>query len=54
METTQSIPTVLVLAHHSLLSGGIASTLREYENVFNVRLIDNDSVNFSETIHHYS
>ena len=47
METTQSIPTVLVLAHHSLLSGGIASTLREYENV---RLIDNDSVNFSETI----
>lgn len=50
METTQSIPTVLVLAHRSLLSGGIASTLREYENVFNVRLIDNDSVNFSEII----
>jgi DNA-binding NarL/FixJ family response regulator len=50
METIKALPTVLILAHHSLLSGGIASTLKEYRNIFNVRLIDIDSINFPETI----
>jgi DNA-binding NarL/FixJ family response regulator len=51
METSQPpLPTVLILAHHSLLSGGIASTLREYQAVFNVRLIDSDSINFPEIV----
>ncbi|NOT04182.1 MAG: hypothetical protein HOP27_06245 [Anaerolineales bacterium] len=50
MDFIQPLPTVLILAHHSLLSGGIASTLREYQNVFNVRLIDSETINSPETI----
>lgn len=50
METTQTLPTVLILAHHSLLSDGIASTLSEYRSVFNVRLIDCECVNFPEIV----
>jgi DNA-binding NarL/FixJ family response regulator len=51
METIQPLLSVLILAHHSLLSGGIASTLSEYGNVFNVRLIDCDSIkNCSEIV----
>lgn len=50
METVQPLLTVLILAHHSLLSGGIASTLSEYKNVFNVRLIDYDCINFPEVV----
>jgi DNA-binding NarL/FixJ family response regulator len=50
METVQPLLTVLILAHHSLLSGGIASTLSEYRNVFNVRLIDYECINFPEIV----
>lgn len=50
METIKPLPTVLILAHHSLLSRGVASTLREYQNVFNVRLLDSDLINFPEII----
>ena len=34
--------TVVILAHHSLLSGGIASKLSEYTGLLQVRLIDSD------------
>jgi DNA-binding NarL/FixJ family response regulator len=50
METVQPLLTVLILAHHSLLSGGIASTLSEYGNVFNVRLIDYECIDFPEIV----
>jgi DNA-binding NarL/FixJ family response regulator len=50
METAQPLLSVLILAHHSLLSGGIASTLSEYGSVLNVRLVDCASKNLSEII----
>jgi DNA-binding NarL/FixJ family response regulator len=50
METVQPLLTVLILAHHSLLSGGIASTLSEYGNVLNVRLVDSETLSFSEIV----
>jgi len=50
METVQPLLTVFILAHHSLLSDGIASTLSEYRSVFNVRLIDCECVNFPEIV----
>ena len=50
METIQPLLSVLILAHHSLLSGGIASTLSEYRSVFNVRLIDSEIINCSEIV----
>ena len=50
METVQPLLTVLILAQHSLLSGGIASTLSEYGSVLNVRLVDSESINFPEIV----
>ena len=50
MDTIQPLPTVLILAHRSLLSDGIASTLSDYRSVFNVRLIDYECINFPETL----
>jgi len=50
METVQPLLTVLILAHHSLLSRGIASTLSEYGSVLNVRLVDSESMSFSEIV----
>lgn len=50
METDQAPLNVLILAHHSLLSGGIASALSEYGDVFNVRTIDMDAINFTEVV----
>jgi DNA-binding NarL/FixJ family response regulator len=50
METMQPLLTVFILAHHSLLSGGIASTLSEYKSVLNVKLIDTETINVSEIV----
>ena len=50
METVQPLLTVFILAHHSLLSGGIASTLSEYGSVLNVRLIDIEIIDVPEIV----
>ncbi len=50
MDTAQPLLTVFILAHHSLLSGGIASTLSEYGSVLNVRLIDSETINIHEIV----
>ncbi len=50
METVQPLLTVFILAHRSLLSGGIASTLSEHGSVLNVRLIDSETINFPEIV----
>lgn len=50
METVQPLLTVFILAHRSLLSGGIASTLSEYGSVLNVRLIDSETINIPEIV----
>ena len=50
METAQPLLNVFILAHHSLLSGGIASTLSEYGSVLNVRLINSESLDLPEIV----
>ena len=50
METVQPLLPVFILAHRSLLSGGIASTLSEHGSVLNVRLIDSETINFPEIV----
>jgi len=50
METIQPLLTVFILAHHSLLSGGIASTLSEYRSVLKVKLFDSETINFPEVV----
>ena len=43
MALSETMPTtVVILAHHSLLSGGIASRLSEYVGLLRVRLIDSE------------
>lgn len=50
MATVQPLLNVFILAHHSLLSGGIASTLSEYGSLLNVRLINIESMDFPEMV----
>jgi DNA-binding NarL/FixJ family response regulator len=50
METVQPLLNVFILAHHSLLSGGVASTLSEYGSLLNVRLINSEAIDFPEIV----
>ena len=50
METIQPMLNVFILARHSLLSGGIASTLSEYGSLLNVKLFNSGALDFPKAV----
>lgn len=50
MDINPTPPNILVLSRQSLLSSGVASTLREHEDEFNVQVLNTDCEDISKTI----